>query len=65
MEVSLVRFLQLNQEVKNVQTSNTEKVVMWQEDVKGEDAFQREDKSMINQTRKPVKNTWAKKSKES
>ena len=28
--------------------SNTEKVVTWQKDIKGEDAFQREDRSMIN-----------------
>ena len=45
--------------------SNTERVMMWQENVEGEDAFQRKDGSMINQTNGPVKNTWAKKSKES
>ena len=65
IEVNLVCLLQLNRGVTNVQILNTEKVVIWQEDVKGEDAFQREDKNMINQTSRPVKNTWAKKSKES
>ena len=28
--------------------SNTERVMMWQEDVKGEDAFQRKNRSVIN-----------------
>ena len=45
--------------------SNTQRVMMWQEDVEGEDAFQRKDGSMINQTSRPVKNTWTKKSKKS
>ena len=49
----------------NVQTSNTKKVVIWQENVKGEDAFQREDRNIINQKSRLVKSSWAKKNNKS
>ena len=43
----------------NVQTSNTKKVVIWQEDVKGENPFQRKDRSILNQKSRLVKSSWA------
>ena len=43
--------------------SNIERVMMRQEDVKRKDVFQRENRSVISQTSKPVRDTWAKKRK--